>query len=210
MNNNYNKTYFEIYAVLTLLDIGYLEEFNVDIISDRPDIQFKDIGIEVTRDIPRQEAQQIGIFNKVLEKPKEEKKRILQKYDRNKISKLSEVNNYSVLELDCFDHEILTKAILGKNKKSNQYTKTEVLDLYVFTTTFMFDLETPETITLLLSDIKSNFDNIFIKSNDILFQYSNGQTIKHILNHKQLAYYKRKANKINHKYFDKFGNRLKK
>lgn len=54
---SFNKTYFEIYAALVLCEIGYIDApFNVEWIKEKPDIQYEDIGLEVTRAITSEQG----------------------------------------------------------------------------------------------------------------------------------------------------------
>lgn len=207
INNNFNKTYFEVYAALALEAIGEIEKFNIDLILDKPDIQINNIGFEVTRDLSQDEAEQLNYFNKVSGKPKTEKKRILDYIDPNKRSRLREHNDLSVLELDCHGAEIIIEAIKKKNAKIDNYSNFKIINLYIFTSTFMFDLKMTDEVTELLSKVNSGFDNIFIHSHDAVFKYDGLTTCKYDIEDK-LVYLAKEAMQLNNKYFDNFGNRL--
>lgn len=209
MKNRYNKTYFEIYAALTLLEIGYIDCNCIDIIVDRPDIQCNGIGIEVTRDIPQLAAQQTNYFNKVSGEPKNKKLKILQKIDRNRISNLWDTEDYNFLMFNAWDDSIIKQVISKKNKKIGGYDKNNQLDLYIFTSTFDFDTRTSKEVTEFLFEIESDFDSIFIMSHATLFKYSEGITMKYEFNFGRLKHFKSEANRLNYMYFDSMGNRLR-
>lgn len=203
----YNKTYFEIYAALVLSEIGLLDKkFNIEWIKDKPDIQVDDIGVEVTRDIPMEEAEQISYFNRLAGKTIREKNEELSRIDKKQKSKLWSSKSKDILELDINDITILQDAIKKKDNIVNCYTNNQNISLFIFSSVFMLDVYDRYELESHLNKVVHRFKTIYILGNEKLFLWNEKKLIQICLSHK-LTYFKKKAHELNSRYFDIHGNR---
>lgn len=205
---SFNKTYFEIYAALVLCDIGYISApFDVDWIREKPDIQYKDKGIEVTRAITSDQGLQYNYFNKVSGKSLEEKKYILNNIDPRQQSKLWESEYLNVSEIPDNHCGNLLKSINDKNKKIINYKNFKQQSLFIFSTLVQEAGEITEILSDDLQTINNRFDVIFVLNFDELIIFSNAKEMKHQFSSDKLTYFKEEAKSINRQYFDGFGIR---
>lgn len=205
---SFNKTYFEIYAALVLCDVDYIDvPFHIDLIQERPDIQYEDIGVEVTRAVSSEEAQQLNYFNKISGKNKEKKEEILSKIDPKKKSQLWETENKNVLSFPTGDGNLLVEAINNKNKKIIDYKELKSQSLFVYSDLVKDVSEIKEILSKELRMDDFNFDTIFVLNFDDLIVFSKSEWNSHKFSHEKLKYFKKEARALNKKYFDRYGNR---
>jgi hypothetical protein len=208
--NKYNKTYYEIYAALVLSKISFLpNEFNIDWIQDKPDIQVGNIGVEVTSDAPKKYRSKLSIVNNLFNHgySSDEKTDILKTLDKKGILTKDFSDDKNIVQLPVYkDAVILVNAIENKEVKYQEYSKQfPNCALFIFSYVFMLDIDEYK-ITEALKDKKYSFCPIFILSNDILFIWDNNSLSKQEVG-EYLRNFNRTTMNYNDKYFDRYGKR---
>lgn len=181
MNHNREKQFYEMRAKLTLERLPGLELGSL-ISSEMPDLLTQDgkCGIEVTRAITGNDAEQVAVFHKLLngKSIQEIPKKTMQRF-RKDGTKVVTTDHLGIVPSDIvcgyspaaqwFSTQPVKDAIKRKLEHINdvQYQSTDKLALYVFTSTFKdYSMnEVKEVLTHIYScqDICSkSFDTIYI------------------------------------------------
>ncbi len=207
-SNSFNKTYFEIYAALTLANIGYFSEpFNIDWIKDKPDIQVNNLGIEVVRDIPSYLGELENLWNKtqgLTKKQKEEKLKIIDKKEK---SKEYFSDDKMSMSLPVHDEKLIVQAIRKKEGKFNLYDQRFEIGLFIFSDVFLLDQIDRDKLIKIFTTEKSSYSSIFTKYHNKLFEWTDEELREHNLTGAELAQIKIQSQALNKKYFNSSGIR---
>ncbi len=180
----------EAYAALVLVKTAQIREpFSVDWLKDRPDLQVGKFGIEVTRAIDSQEAEQCQIDSEVLACPTYEfaneyirKLKYPEKY-RSEPKQLPGSDRFSLISGGGYDDDkpldLIVKAIAKKSKIFPQYPEYKSFlrrGLYI-SDEDLYPNTAPLSAELILKSINDSvFDVVFIhqRNNLIVVEKSDG------------------------------------
>ena len=212
IKNKYDKTYEEIYAWLTLAEIGFFDiPFSANFIDDKPDLQVGNVGVEVTQFFVHDDKnpKAYDIVNKIGHLPPREKREELKRIDKKELHK-----NYLVDEGVYEKLEILTseeqrdgvlKAINAKIIKCASYKKFDTMGVFVSVDSSPYNFSDWQSCL----PKNSCFDVIFIHKDGSLYKWENNsliiyRTLENMRDRVQ------KAHDLRLRYFDDNGKRKQK